>query len=137
MDDEADRRLGSMGRRTSACTRGGGSVGNKGCVTRATRVMRVVIWLLQHVLPRGLVRIRSFGFLANSHRAERLALIRRLLALGQAASKPLPSVQPTEDRGHRCPHCGEPALRLMDQTGRPNLRDLIAATYRHLPLDST
>ena len=89
------------------------------------------------MLPRGFVRIRSFGFLANRHRAERLALIRRLLGVGQAASKPLPSVQSTQVRGHRCPHCGEPALRLMDQTGRPNLRDLIAATYRHLPLDST
>ena len=93
--------------------------------------------LMQHVLPRGFVRIRSFGFLANRHRAEQLALIRRLLALEQAALKPLPSVQPTQDRGHRCPHCGEPALRVMAQTGRPNLRDLIAATYRHLPLDST
>ncbi len=97
----------------------------------------IVRRFLQHVLRRGLVRIRSFGFLANRHRAERLALIRRLLALGQAASKPLRSVQPTEDRGHRCPHCGEPVLRLMAQTGRPNLRDRIAATYRHLPLDST
>jgi hypothetical protein len=99
--------------------------------------MRIVRQFLQHVLRGGFVRIRSFGFLANRHRAERLALIRRLLALGQTASKPLPGVEPAEDRRHRCPHCGEPALRLMAQTGRPNLSDRIAATYRHLPLDST
>jgi hypothetical protein len=35
---------------------------------------------LLHVLPSGFHRIRHFGFLANSHRAARLALCRRLLA---------------------------------------------------------
>jgi hypothetical protein len=34
---------------------------------------------VQHVLPLGFVRIRQFGFLANRHRSQRLALIRRLL----------------------------------------------------------
>jgi hypothetical protein len=32
-----------------------------------------------HVLPRGFVRIRHFGFLANRFRASRLALSRQLL----------------------------------------------------------
>ena len=35
---------------------------------------------LLHVLPKGLVRIRSFGFLASRHRAARLARCRELLA---------------------------------------------------------
>jgi len=35
---------------------------------------------LLHVLPRGFVRIRSFGFLANCHRQALLADCRRLLA---------------------------------------------------------
>ena len=35
---------------------------------------------LLHVLPPGFHRIRQFGFLANGHRAARLALCRRLLA---------------------------------------------------------
>jgi Putative transposase/Transposase zinc-binding domain len=35
---------------------------------------------LLHVLPTGFHRIRHFGFLANGHRAARLALCRRLLA---------------------------------------------------------
>lgn len=100
--------------------------GLKWTAFRRRPVIGNVRQLLQHVLPRGFVRIRSFGFLANRHRAERLALIRRLLGLGQAASKPLAGVQPTEARGHR-----------MVQTGRPNLSDRIAATYRHLRLDST
>lgn len=58
---------------------------------------------LLHVLPRGFVRIRSFGFLANRRRAITLPLCRGLLsymppttALTAAASAPLWS----------CPHCG-------------------------------
>ena len=35
---------------------------------------------LLHVLPSGFHRIRHFGFLANGHRAARLALCRQLLA---------------------------------------------------------
>jgi hypothetical protein len=34
----------------------------------------------QHVLPRGFVRIRYFGFLANHWRGRRLPLCRELLA---------------------------------------------------------
>jgi hypothetical protein len=39
---------------------------------------------LMHVLPSGFHRIRHFGFLANGHRAARLALCRRLLARSAA-----------------------------------------------------
>ena len=35
---------------------------------------------LQHTLPDGFHRIRHIGFLANCHRAEKLALCRELLA---------------------------------------------------------
>ena len=94
-----------------------------------------------HVLPRGFVRIRSFGFLANCHRAEKLALIRRLLAADQSESNLLPAVEPMEEpieeRGRRCPHCGEPALRLIAETARPSVKCLMASTYRLPPLDST
>lgn len=34
---------------------------------------------LDHVLPKGFVRIRYYGFLANRHRKEKVALCRRLL----------------------------------------------------------
>ena len=45
----------------------------------------------QHVLPRGFVRIRYFGFLANAHRTSLLALARQLLGCpsGQFASSQL------------------------------------------------
>jgi hypothetical protein len=92
--------------------------------------------LMQHVLPRGFVRIRSFGFLANRHRAEKLALIRSLLALDETALPPLPAVEPSEDSAPRCPHCGEPALRLLSETSRPSLASLVTATYRGQVVDS-
>ena len=46
---------------------------------------------LLHVLPKGFMRIRHYGYLANRHRQEKLALCRRLL--GQA-----PPVAPPADR---------------------------------------
>ena len=51
---------------------------------------------LLHVLPTGFHRIRHFGFLANGHRAARLALCRRLLAepaadQGQGADAEVPA----------------------------------------------
>lgn len=97
---------------------------------------------MQHVLPPGFVRVRSFGFLANRHRAEKLALLRRLLVVDESASDLLPAIgpeniEPTEDPAYRCPHCGEPALRLLAETERPSLASLVASTYRGLRLDST
>ena len=40
-----------------------------------------------HVLPKGFVRIRHFGFLANRFRASRLALGRQLLASSSATEQ--------------------------------------------------
>ena len=93
--------------------------------------------LMQHVLPRGFVRIRPFGFLANRHRAEKLALIRRLLPPALPRSDPPPTAEPADDWRRRCPYCGEPALRLLGETSRPSLASLVAATYRGLALDSS
>jgi hypothetical protein len=56
-----------------------------------------------HVLPKGFVRIRHFGFLANRFRAERLSLCRQLLACG-VSEPPLPS--PAGPSSWHCPRCG-------------------------------
>jgi hypothetical protein len=60
---------------------------------------------LLHVLPKGLVRIRSYGWLANRCRRGRVAQCRALLA-----AEPEPaSAQPAEaSSGRRCPLCGGP-----------------------------
>lgn len=46
---------------------------------------------LMHVLPRGFVRIRHYGFLANRDRGEHLALCRKLLGVSESASQDGPA----------------------------------------------
>ena len=61
-----------------------------------------------HVLPRGFVRIRHFGFLANRFRASRLALSRHLLS---SSSSTLVEAAPCKASAEgssvwHCPRCG-------------------------------
>jgi hypothetical protein len=60
---------------------------------------------VQHVLPRGFVRIRHFGFLANAHRTELLVIARELIG-ESPESRPSTASVPGEVRGWRCPLCG-------------------------------
>jgi hypothetical protein len=55
-----------------------------------------------HVLPKGFVRIRYFGFLANRFRSHCLALCRQFLA----SDRPPPSSSPDAPSRWHCPHCG-------------------------------
>jgi hypothetical protein len=65
---------------------------------------------LQHVLPKGLPRIRYFGWLANRRRRELLPLCRTLLAVA-----PPPAVtNQNEPAVWRCPACGS-AMRVADR----------------------
>ena len=58
----------------------------------------------QHILPRGFVRIRQFGYLANTHRSARLALARQLLAVApEPPERSAPDIASTST--YRCPHC--------------------------------
>jgi hypothetical protein len=67
---------------------------------------------LQHALPTGFQRIRYYGFLANCHRAARLALCHQLLATPCSTLLPspgacrdfFPTLTGTDPR--RCPQCG-------------------------------
>jgi hypothetical protein len=77
---------------------------------------------LLHVVPRGFMRVRHYGLLANRHRAARLARCRELL--GAAAPRPAPVTTPSaaERILHltgidilRCPVCGESAMRRIAQ----------------------
>jgi Putative transposase len=63
---------------------------------------------LLHTVPDGFHRIRHYGFLANSHRAAKLALCRKLLDAATTAGIP---VDDAEDKAAlrgpgRCPCCG-------------------------------
>jgi hypothetical protein len=67
---------------------------------------------LLHLLPRGFVRIRNFGFLANRRRALLLPLCARLLNSVQE-SNPVNSLGLRPIRAHTfwcCPMCGGPML---------------------------
>jgi len=63
---------------------------------------------LLHLLPKGFVRIRHFGFLANRRRATLLPLC--FAALHAVPSQPQsePSTAPTTQPLWRCPKCGGP-----------------------------
>jgi hypothetical protein len=81
---------------------------NKTMTLEAVEFMRR---FLLHVLPRGFVRIRHFGFLGNRVRTEKLTLCRSLL------KAPLPVTNPgtpqasdadsknPDPQSHRCPIC--------------------------------
>ena len=65
---------------------------------------------LLHLLPKGFVRIRSFGFLANRQRAKLLPLCFAALgSIPSPASSPA-SVNETSRDLRFCPHCGAPMV---------------------------
>ena len=66
---------------------------------------------VQHILPRGFVRIRQSGFLANAHRTARVALARTVLAPSSPpASAPVATGSTTTGikagATWACPRCG-------------------------------
>jgi len=66
---------------------------------------------LLHALPRGFVRIRSFGFLANRRRAALLPLCQKLLETNPRSRSATPPA--TEARPQAvwvCPRCGGPMV---------------------------
>ena len=68
---------------------------------------------LLHTLPDGFHRIRHYGFLANSHRASKLALCRRLLdaPIAEPSTEQAKATLP-QHRPEPCPCCGGVMLRL-------------------------
>ncbi len=65
-----------------------------------------------HVLPKGFVRIRYFGFLANRFRAHCLPLCQQLLA----SDRPQPSTSSDITSNWHCPHCGSAMVVLQRLT---------------------
>jgi Putative transposase/Transposase zinc-binding domain len=63
---------------------------------------------VQHVLPKGFVKVRHYGLLANAQRESRLAACRRLLLVAKvAATLPNADTKPIEPALPRCcPQCG-------------------------------
>jgi Putative transposase/Transposase zinc-binding domain len=60
---------------------------------------------VQHVLPKGFMKIRHYGLLSSRHREARLRMARRLLLPKLALpGSPATGIEPTEPA--RCPQCG-------------------------------
>jgi Putative transposase len=79
-----------------------------------------------HVLPKGFVRIRHFGFLANRWRASRLALGRQLLASGSSTEQHIRAHGlPDSSSLWHCPRCGASMIVIQRFTAA----ELSACTY--------
>ena len=84
---------------------------------------------LLHVLPKGFVRIRHFGFLANRSRKEKIPLARRLIGQQESHSQPPPSSthSPVDSPAspNRCPNCQVGRLVVVQELlpGHPMLFD--------------
>jgi hypothetical protein len=89
---------------------------------------------LLHVLPRGFVRIRNFGFLANRRRAEFLPLCFRLL---QPSNPPAAgATSPTTLPAHllwSCPLCGG-TMRVVERLSAAQLLLRISASSQPVRL---
>lgn len=87
---------------------------------------------LQHVLPRGFVRIRQFGLWSNSQRAKQLARCRELLTATRPAEVPAPTPESltddNQDDPQRCPHCGRGNWLIVHEASRPCLLKLLGQT---------
>ena len=74
--------------------------------TMTLTAMEFLRRFVQHILPRGFVRIRQSGFLANACRTARLALARAVLAAPALPQRSL-TRDPTPTRATwMCPRCG-------------------------------
>jgi hypothetical protein len=62
-----------------------------------------------HVLPKGFVRIRHFGFLANRWRSARLAICREVLGCATSAAT-IGTASTSGPMRWQCPNCGAPML---------------------------
>jgi hypothetical protein len=72
---------------------------------------------LLHVLPRGFMRVRHYGFLANRCRAQRLSAIRAAIEeqvrTTRASTDEVPAEAPFD--GYPCPKCRKGWLRIIDE----------------------
>ena len=77
---------------------------------------------LLHVLPRGFVRIRNFGFLANRRRAKLLPLCFQLLRRSTEDAPPAATASATQPGScWRCPICGG-TMHMEEQISPAELR---------------
>jgi len=82
---------------------------------------------LQHILPRGFVRVRHYGLLANRGREGKLRACRRLLLKGSTA--PVALAAAPKEQGGRCGVCGQGVMvvELLPAVGRQEVLAAMAS----------
>jgi len=83
-------------------------VGHKTLTLEAPELIRR---FLLHVLPKGLMRVRHDGLLANRCRVQRLAQIRKLLAAPPPEPEPEAEQDHQPEPGWPCPMCRRARMR--------------------------
>lgn len=91
---------------------------------------------LLHVLPRGFMRVRYYGLLANRNRATLLVRCRELLGVATPAAEELSPTPSAELDFDLCPACGIGQLQLVECTFRSlrTLRPLHVPSTTSLPI---
>jgi Putative transposase len=83
--------------------------------------------LLLHVLPRGFVKVRHYGLLANRYRAAKLHDCRRVLLVVVVAAA-LAAGDAARGAGaaapRRCPSCGGEVWQVVARTPRPRVAEV-------------
>ncbi len=91
---------------------------------------------LLHVLPRGFVKIRHFGLLANRNRRQALSLCRQLLNAASPDGVAILTTQQQSALNHRCPLCQRGTLHVIARLSTSFLPSYSAAATRE-PLNSS
>ena len=89
---------------------------------------------LLHVLPKGFVRIRFYGFLAHNHKVEKLNLIHKALAMEEEYQKPAKKsslelmIAFLGENWNRCPVCQKGKMQKSGKISFVHLSDVTNAT---------
>jgi hypothetical protein len=65
---------------------------------------------LQHVLPKGFVKVRYYGFFAATRRSRLVSLQQHLRPFTASPSSPKTQPEPDPPPKRLCPQCGQPML---------------------------
>jgi len=84
---------------------------------------------LLHVLPKGLMRVRHYGLMANRCRVQRLAHIRKVLAAPEPEPEPQAEQDHEPEPGWPCPMCRRGRMRPVRRIA-PRRATLGCAPYR-------
>jgi hypothetical protein len=90
---------------------------------------------LLHVLPKGFVRIRNFGWLANRRRATLLPLCFHLLGSAPQTEPELSTAQDAHDL-RLCPQCGGPMM-VIENSPLPRSDFVLPQPWSLLPHETT